>query len=166
MIELVMSLSLQAIVTPFFFFKVPLKKTSPSPIYFFNVFPLKFLCNPILKINISTEQKNLIYSIETINKLYDPYRGKYINSKKARNVVIYKFLSGNWMCYIDCIQKYLIISEYRYANIGVKIPRATCSGSTNTVKGCICTKKLIFLHEREEESLHFFCCGNLCDLLE
>lgn len=148
-----MSLSLQAIVTPFFFLSRNFSKPYlPSPIYFFNVLPLKFLCNPILKINISTEQKNLIYSIETINKLYDPYRGKYINSEKARNVVIYKFLSGNWMCYIDCIQKYFIISEYRYANIGVNIPRATCSGSTNTVKGCICTKKLIFLHEREEIS--------------
>lgn len=43
MIELVMSLSLQAIVTPFFFFKVPLKKTSPSPIYFFQCSSFKIL---------------------------------------------------------------------------------------------------------------------------
>lgn len=43
MIELVMSLSLQAIVTPFFFFKVPLKKTSPSPIYYFQCSSFKIL---------------------------------------------------------------------------------------------------------------------------
>lgn len=57
MIELVMSLSLQAIVTPFFFsFKELLQALSTKPyLFFFNVLPLKFLCNPILKINISTE---------------------------------------------------------------------------------------------------------------
>lgn len=56
MIKLVMSLSLQAIVTPFFFLSRNFSKPYlPSPIYFFNVLPLKFLCNPILKINISTE---------------------------------------------------------------------------------------------------------------